>query len=402
MLPASVLLFAATYLVGLVAAFDGLSKSNVAVYWGQNSYGGQQRLSTYCESDAVDIVLLSFLYAFPNNLQVDFSNACGTSYPDGLRHCTTIADDIKTCQSLGKKVLLSLGGALGAYGFSSDAQATTFASTLWDKFGGGSDSERPFDDAVVDGFDLDLENNSQTGTVALGKALRTMFAKDSSKQYYLSAAPQCPYPDASVGEFLAGADVDFAFIQFYNNYCALGSNFNWDTWQTFASGTSPNKNIKLFMGLPGAPSSAGSGYVTPSTVKQYVDQVKSTANFGGIMLWDASSGFGNVVDGTPFVQQMKNILGLLSESTTSATTSKAATTVATTSSQVEKTPATSSTFTPLPTSPATVYKNIFTKVVTPTAVETYSKVATTFIVLTIAGPPTKAYDDGQYHAQYYA
>lgn len=396
MLPSSVLFLVASYLVSLVAGFDALSKSNVAVYWGQNSYGGQQRLSTYCESDAVDIVLLSFLYSFPSNLQVDFSNACSDSYPDGLKHCSTIAQDIKTCQSLGKKVLLSLGGALGAYGFTSDSQATTFATTLWNKFGGGSDDERPFDDAVVDGFDLDLENNSQTGTVALGKALRTKFAKDTSKTYYLSAAPQCPYPDASVGNFLSGVDVDFAFIQFYNNYCALGSNFNWDTWQTFASGTSPNKNIKLFLGLPGAQSSAGSGYVTPDTVKQYVDQIKSTENFGGIMLWDASSGFGNVVDGTPFVKQMKRIVsGSSSDSGKAVTTSVAPTTLAlaptTPLTTVKDTTTLSSTSVP----------NVLTKVITPTAFETYTRIATTFIVSTVKGPQTATYDNGQYRADYY-
>lgn len=391
MLPSSILFLVASYLVGLVAGFDALSKSNVAVYWGQNSYGGQQRLSQYCESDAVDIVLLSFLYSFPSNLQVDFSNACGDSYPDGLKHCSTIGQDIKTCQSLGKKVLLSLGGALGAYGFTSDSQATTFATTLWNKFGGGSDDERPFDDAVVDGFDLDLENNSQTGTVALGNALRSEFAKDTTKTYYLSAAPQCPYPDASVGEYLSGVDVDFAFIQFYNNYCALGSNFNWDTWQTFASGTSPNKNIKLFLGLPGAQSSAGSGYVTPDTVKQYVDEIKSTENFGGIMLWDASSGFGNVVDGMPFVEQMKSILG-------SGSGSKAVTSAATTTLALAPT-------TPLTTSKDTTTlsssSNVLTKVITPTAFETYTRIATTFIVSTVKGPHTATYDNGQYRADYY-
>lgn len=385
MFPGSLLFLVATYLVSLAGAFDALSKSNVAVYWGQNSYGGQQRLSTYCQSDAVDIVVLAFLYSFPGNLQVDFSNACGDSYSDGLKHCPTIADDIKTCQGLGKKVLLSLGGALGAYGFSSDSQATSFADVLWNKFGGGKDDERPFDDAIVDGFDLDLENNSQTGTVALGKALRSNFAKDKSRTYYLSAAPQCPYPDASVGEFLSGADVDFAFIQFYNNYCALGSNFNWDTWQTFASETSPNKDIKLFLGLPGAQSSAGSGYVTPDTVKKYVDQIKSSNNFGGIMLWDASSGFGNTVDGTPFVQQMKSLLGG-SSGLGKAVTQQKPTTPVTSIIPVD----TSSTRTP----------NVLTEVVTPTAYDTYTRVATTFIVSTVNGPRTATYDDGQYHAQY--
>src|SRR5438477_3751667 len=69
--------------------------------------------------------------------------------------------DIKTCQAAGKKILLSLGGAAGSYGFTSDTQAQTFADTLWNLFGGGTSSTRPFDDAIVDGFDRSEEHTSE-------------------------------------------------------------------------------------------------------------------------------------------------------------------------------------------------------------------------------------------------
>ena len=62
--------------------------------------------------------------------------------------------DIKTCQDAGKIVLLSLGGAIGDYGFSSSSEAETFATTLWNLFGGGTSSTRPFGSSIVDGFDL--------------------------------------------------------------------------------------------------------------------------------------------------------------------------------------------------------------------------------------------------------
>lgn len=302
----SAVLFLLGALVATSSAFLAASSSNVALYWGQNSYGNQQRLSYYCAMDSVDIVILSFVTGFPN-LSLNFANQCSDSFSDGLLHCSQIAEDIKTCQDQGKLVLLSLGGASGAYGFLSDSEAETFATTLWNKFGGGTDSERPFDDAVVDGFDFDLENNQSTGTVALGKKLREIFLTDPSRKYYLSAAPQCPYPDASTGAMLAGVDMDFAFIQFYNNYCQLGSNFNWDTWQSFAEQTSPNKNIKMYVGLPGATSSASTGYADLATVEKYVtSSIKLSANFGGFMLWDASSGESNVDStGKSFAAQLK-------------------------------------------------------------------------------------------------
>ena len=166
----------------VVASSALVSASNqVALYWGQNGAGGQERLAQYCQETDVDIVLLSFLNLFPDPLNVNFANQCGNTFESGLLHCSQIGADIKTCQSLGKTVLLSLGGGVGDYGFSDAASATKFADTLWNKFGAGEDPERPFDDAVIDGFDFDIEHGSTTGYPELATALRSKFAKDSSK-----------------------------------------------------------------------------------------------------------------------------------------------------------------------------------------------------------------------------
>lgn len=289
------------FLIQLCFAFSGNSNSNVAVYWGQNSAGGEQSLATYCQSSDIDIVLLSFMNGFPT-LELNFGGECNEQFSDGLLHCTKISQDIKTCQSLGKKVMLSLGGAVGTYGFSSDSDGSQFAKVLWNKFGGGSDDERPFDDAIIDGFDFDIENQNQVGYVSLANSLRQYFSQDSSKQYYLSAAPQCVYPDASVGDLLSQANIDFAFIQFYNNYCSLDGQFNWDTWKNYATNTSPNKNIKLYVGLPGKSSSAGSGYVDADTAMNVLNSIKNDPNFGGVMFWDASS----VTSNGNYLQTIKN------------------------------------------------------------------------------------------------
>ncbi|SCV00503.1 LAME_0G10154g1_1 [Lachancea meyersii CBS 8951] len=314
--------------LSLVLGFNADSKSNVAVYWGQASAGSQESLASYCQSSDVDIVLLSFLYAFPGNLGLDFSSACSSSFGDGLLHCDQIGQDIKTCQSQGKKVMLSMGGAIGSYGFSSDSEAEDFATTLWNTFAGGSTSERPFNDAVIDGFDFDIENQNPTGYAALAKKLRNYFNSDSSKKYYLSAAPQCFYPDASVGDLMNNAELDFAFIQFYNNYCNVGTHFNWDTWTEFAAGA-PNPNIKLYLGLPGSSSAAGSGYLSDmSLVQSTVNSIGESANFGGIMLWDASQSFTNKVDGKTYAAQMKSILNSISSESTTLQSSTVASSTA--------------------------------------------------------------------------
>lgn len=46
---------------------------------------------------------------------------------------------------------MSLGGATGSGSFTSDAQGSAFADTIWNLFLGGSSSTRPFGDAVLDG-----------------------------------------------------------------------------------------------------------------------------------------------------------------------------------------------------------------------------------------------------------
>lgn len=323
-------LFASLFFITSVLSFDIESQNNIAVYWGQNSEGGQQRLSEYCQSSNADIFILSFLTTFPNNLGLNFANACSETFGDnsGLLHCSTIAADIETCQSLGKKVLLSLGGASGAYGFTNNDEAEAFAETLWNTFGEGTTTDRPFDSAVVDGFDFDIENNNNVGYAALVNKLRDLFKK-GSKQYYISAAPQCPYPDYSVGDLLANAEVDFAFIQFYNNYCNVDKQFNWNDWEKYASTVSPNPNIKLFLGLPGSPRAAGSGFISDLALLQNtVNSIKSTKNFAGIAIWDASQGYSYQVDGKSYIENVENILKKAepAPSTTTSTSSAKTTT----------------------------------------------------------------------------
>lgn len=323
--------------------FDLESKQNVALYWGQNSGGSQVSLGSYCEATDADIYLLSFLYQFPT-IGLDFASACTSSYSDGTLHCSEIAQDIEKCQSLGKKVLLSMGGATGSYGFSDDSSAKEFAQTLWDTFGAGSGTaERPFDSAIVDGFDFDIENSNSVGYAALVTELRTLFAT-STKQFYISAAPQCPYPDASVGDLLENADVDFAFIQFYNNYCNVDKSFNWDTWQDYAESVSPNKNIKLYLGLPGSASAAGSGYISDLTVLQEtISKVSESGNFGGVAMWDASQAVSNEIDGLSYLSHIKSLLGDSSSGSTTTTLSPSSSATSSSSTSSTSTSAPSST-----------------------------------------------------------
>ena len=72
----------------------------------------------------------------------------GSDLPD----CSFLASQIQTCQSKGKIVTLSLGGATGLATFSSASEASKFGDTIWNLFLGGSSSTRPFGSAVLDGY----------------------------------------------------------------------------------------------------------------------------------------------------------------------------------------------------------------------------------------------------------
>ncbi|BFZ61672.1 Chitinase 2 [Saitoella coloradoensis] len=304
-----------TVLLGAVTAFDASANNNNIVYWGQASAGSQSSLATYCADPSIDAIVLSFLTTFfgTNDLpELNFAGACAGSVGDGLT-CSDIAADIQTCQSNGKAVLLSLGGAIGTYGFDSDAQAASFADSMWSTFGPSTTSStyRPFGSAVIDGFDLDIEQGSSNGYAAFVTQMRKNYESDTSKQYLISGAPQCVYPDEWLGDALDNAWFDLVLVQFYNNPCRVGtSSFNFDSWQNWATSTSVNPDAKVYVGVPASSAAAGSGYVDPATLATIISSVKSQSAFGGVMMWDVSQAWANTgSDGLNYCQAAKAALG---------------------------------------------------------------------------------------------
>ncbi|CAG8976957.1 hypothetical protein HYALB_00010939 [Hymenoscyphus albidus] len=337
------------------AGFNPHSSSNVAVYWGQNSYGqatgsplSQQRLSYYCANSQINIIPLAFLITL-RTPSANFANAgdlCTPIAGSSLFYCPQIEEDIKTCQqTYGKTILLSVGGATYTEGgFTSSTQAINAASNIWSIFGpavSGSSVPRPFGSAVIDGFDFDFEAVA-ANLVPFANRLRSLMDAAGGKSYYLTAAPQCPYPDAADGELLAGAVYfDAIFVQFYNNYCGISSyvpgaasqfNFNFDTWDNWAKTVSLNRNVKVFLGIPAAVG-AGAGYISGSALASVIAYSKTFSSFGGVMIWDASQAYSNA----GFLNGVSGYLGLPANpspgpGTTLTTSTTRRTTTTTTSS----------------------------------------------------------------------
>jgi len=60
-----------------------------------------------------------------------------------------------------------------------------------------------------------------------------------------------------------------------------------DQW---AKTTSPNPNVKIYIGAPASPQAADSGYVDGDSLAKIIKTTQSLyPSFGGAMLWDADS-----------------------------------------------------------------------------------------------------------------
>ena len=143
---------------------------------------------------------------------------------------------------------------------------------------------RPLGDAILDGNDFDIEGGTPLHWDDLARFLKGY--SNSGRRVYLTAAPQCPFPDAWVGGALNTGLFDYVWVQFYNNapcQYASGSTTNLaDAWKRWL--TVPAKQI--FLGLPASPRAAGSGFIPADDLKSDVlPLIKSTGKYGGIMLW---------------------------------------------------------------------------------------------------------------------
>ena len=140
-------------------------------------------------------------------------------------------------------------------------------------------------------------------TLPFAKHLRKLMEADNSKRFYLTAAPQCPYPDASDKYILNGdVSIDAIWVQFYNNFCGLNSFehgsgdqnfFNFNQWNHWARNVSHNKDVKVMLGVPANVGAAGSGYVPVSALSSIIHYSKQYKSFGGVMAWDVTQAYGN-------------------------------------------------------------------------------------------------------------
>ena len=157
----------------------------------------------YCKLPEVDIINIGFVNTFPpaanGYVEQNFGNKCwaGTNYKapgyngkytpgnDLLySQCPTVQRDVPACQKLGKKIILSIGGAVNTYNpktgkndktyvnqLKTAADGTFFANFLWNAYGpynAAYKGVRPLDRGLsntttdrvdIDGYDFDIEGS---------------------------------------------------------------------------------------------------------------------------------------------------------------------------------------------------------------------------------------------------
>ena len=136
-----------------------------------------------------------------------------------------------------------------------------------------------FQSAILDGVDLDIEDHKSGGYALLVKKLRELEKEAGTRKYLITGAPQCPYPDASLGPKPdtalgdQGSQFDHVYVQFYNNYRHTGDPAQFDAnvkqWLQFAAGAkqahdwlmvlkrATGTGPKIFVGMPAATGGAG-------------------------------------------------------------------------------------------------------------------------------------------------
>ncbi|KAJ4849890.1 hypothetical protein Tsubulata_045109 [Turnera subulata] len=280
--------FAVLLIVVLLSLALSSEAGTIVTYWGQD--GREGTLSSTCASGKYGIINIAFLSIYGNG-QTPELNLAGHCDPSS-GGCRGVSQGIRDCQNRGIKVMLSIGGGSDGYTLTSDDEARGLAKYLFDNFLGGSSNSRPLGDAILDGIDFDIESGDRHYAAL---AVRLSELSRGRRKVYLTAAPQCPFPDYYLNGALNTGLFDYVWIQFYNNpSCQFNQNNpqgfknSWRQWMSV-----PAK--QFFVGLP-ASTGAGRGYVTSDVLKsQVLPFVKGSAKYGGVMLWnrynDARDGY---------------------------------------------------------------------------------------------------------------
>ncbi|XP_065669344.1 uncharacterized protein LOC100198091 isoform X2 [Hydra vulgaris] len=315
---------------------ENIKSHKIVTYWGQNAVYNELKSKEFWEKDLsefcsynYDTIILSFVNTFFDEMNKDkmpgmnFAFHCETPLSSDYKtlfRCKTIENGVKECQKRGKNVLISLGGAVGNVGFKNEAEAKLFAYRVYHLFLEGSELPllRPFGSAVLNGIDLDIESGDYKYYSLFVQEIKRL-EKTGSQSVFISAAPQCPYPDYLLGpsaEHLLGDVpnfIDEIYVQFYNNWCNTGNTVVFDDhmvkWLNYSR---DNKGPKIYIGIPANIKASGNPqhYRTPQELAVIYSKYKEEPRFGGVMIWDASFDQNNLIAGKHYSKHISDMFNM--------------------------------------------------------------------------------------------
>ncbi|TCB87882.1 cellulose-binding protein [Micromonospora zingiberis] len=228
-----------------------------------------------------DLVAVAFADATSTPGAVGFAIDPGLSASLGGYTDAEFTADVRTLQSRGKKVIISVGGETGRVVVNTSASAVAFADSVYaliQRYG-------------FDGVDVDLENGLDPTYMA--QALRSLRAKVGSSLIIAMAPQTIDMQNPATSYFKLALDIkDILTVvntQFYNSGAMLGCDNN----AAYAQGTvnfivalaciqleAGLRPDQVGLGLPAGPGAAGGGIVAPSVVNAALDCLTRATNCG--------------------------------------------------------------------------------------------------------------------------
>ena len=275
---------------------SGLPAHYLAGYW-QDFVNTAKPLSLASVPTGYSLVDVAFANAdSANDGGVTFSVDPTLASDLGGYTAAQFTADVRTLQSRGQKVVISVGGANGAISVASSSAASNFANSVYSLM----------QTYGFNGVDIDLENGVSPAYMAQAlEQLRSM----AGSSLIVTFAPQTVDMLNTGSDYFAlaldiGPVLTTSFTQYYNTGAMLACDGSVVSESTenmpvgmaciqLQGGLSPSQ---VGLGFPAGTSAAGGGYLAPSAVDDAMDCLAARQNCGSFVPPVAWPGIGGVMD----------------------------------------------------------------------------------------------------------